>query len=320
MDNVQEVSRLKFFPITFFASVMGLTGLTIALQRFFEVFRIEASGFINFLILLVTGWFFFLTLVYILKFLKYPDEVKKEFKHPVKINFLPTFSISLILLSIAYGKINITVSYIFWISGAFIHLFLLFYIINRWIFNEFKIIVKNPSWFIPVVGPILVPISGVNFSHEISWFYFSIGITLWLPILTILLYRLIFAEPLPEKLLPTLFIFLAPPAVAFISYVKLTDNIDTFAKILFNFGIFSFLLLLTFIRKFTSLKFYLSWWAYTFPMAAFTISLFLYYQKTNMEIFGIFATISLSLTIIIVINVAIRNLISVRRREICVEE
>ncbi len=320
MQEMQTIGRLKFFPVTFFASVMGLSGLSIAIQRFFEVFNIEMMAFGKILTILVTGWFFFLTIVYLMKFFKYPEEVKKEFKHPVKLNFLPTFSISLILLSIAYLPFNLTISYIFWISGAFIHLILLFYVINRWVFSEFKIVVKNPSWFIPVVGPILVPISGVNFSHEISWFYFSIGITLWLPILTILLYRLIFAEPLQEKLMPTLFIFLAPPAVAFISYVKLTNNIDFFAKILINFSIFSFLLLLTFMRKFVGLRFFLSWWAYTFPMAAFTISLLLYYKMTNMAFFATFGTISLILTAVIVGIVTLKTLFAIKRREICVEE
>ena len=37
--------------------------------------------------------------------------------------------------------------------------------------------------------------------------------------------------PLPERLLPTVFILIAPPAVGFIAYVRLTGGVDVFAQI-----------------------------------------------------------------------------------------
>ncbi len=320
MEAKEKGERLKFFPITFFASVMGLSGLVIVFQRANEIFGSSFSEIINLLAYLVTLWFVFLTSTYLLKILRYPQEVKKEFNHPVKIVFIPTYSISLLLLSIIYLNINLTLSYIFWSLGAVIHLILVFYVLHKWFFNEFKIATKNPAWFIPVVGNILVPIVGVKFSQEISWFYFSIGLTFWLPILTILLYRLIFVEPLPTRLLPTLCIFLAPPAVAFISYVKLVGNIDILAKTLYYFSFFIFLLIVSFIPKFIMLPFYLSWWAYTFPMAAFTIATLLYYKETSLPFFYYFSQFLVGLTSFIVLWVAFKTLQAVFKHEICVEE
>lgn len=313
-------NRLRFFPVTFFASVMGLIGFTIAMGKVFEVFGVNGDGVFNIFFGISACLFVFLSLIYLIKFLKYPTEVKKDFKHPVKLNFIPTFSISLILFSIVFMEINKSLSYALWLSGSILHLFLLLLIMNRWFFHDFKINFKNPAWFIPVVGPVLSPVSGANFSPEISWFFFSIGIILWLPILTILLYRIIFNDPLPEKLLPTLFIMIAPPAVGFISYVKLTNGIDSFAKILFNFGIFTFLFLITFIRKFSKIKFYLSWWAYTFPMAAFTISLVLYYNITHIIFYKNAVLVLFILTTIIVFTVVFKTIIAATKGEICVEE
>lgn len=319
---MSEGSRLQFFPITFFATVMGLTGFTIALGRFAEIFELHIYiyGLVKGLVFSVTAWYFFLISIYIAKYFKYPEEVKKDFNHPIKMNFIPTVSISLILLSIAYMNMSKTVSLIFWIVGSFLHLVLLLYIVNKWFFHDFKINFKNPAWFIPVIGPILVPISGVNFSAEISWFFFSIGIILWLPMLAILLYRLIFNDPMPVKLIPTLAILIAPPAVAFISYVKLTGGVDNFAKVLLYFGVFTFLLLLTFLNRFFSVPFFMSWWAYTFPMAAFTISVVLYYKSTNLSFFSGFAMVMLVLTFLVILTVAIKTIQAAVKGEICIEE
>ena len=312
--------KLKFFPITFFASVMGLVGYTIALDRINEVFELGLQAIVGILLYLTTAWFFIVLFFYLLKFFKYPEEVKKDINHPIKIHFLPTLSISIILLSIAFQKMSPNLSYLFWIFGSVLHLFFLFYIINKWFFHEFKLNFKNPSWFIPIVGPILVPLSGVSFSTEISWFFFSIGIILWLPFLAILFYRLIFTDPMPLKLLPTLTILIAPPSVGFISYVKLIGNLDNFGRILFYFGVFTFLMVLTFVRKFIKLPFFMSWWAYTFPLAAFTISIVLYYKMSNIGFFGNFALFSIIVTTIVILIVLVKTIISAMKGEICIEE
>ena len=74
-------------------------------------------------------------------------------------------------------------------------------------------------------------------------------------------HRIIFHHPLPEKLIPTLAILIAPPATAFTAYVKLTHNVDSFAKILYYFALFLTTFLLAEYKMFSKIKFYLSWWA-----------------------------------------------------------
>lgn len=317
---MSENSCVKYLPVSVFATVMGLMGVTLAFERVGKIFHLNVHSVYVLLLVIVNIWFLFLTGTYLLKFLKFPEEVRKDFSHPVKLNFIPTFSISLILFSIGYFEISKTVSLIYWISGVVIHMLLLFYIINKWFFHDFKINVKNPAWFIPVVGPILAPISGAAFSIEASWFFYSIGIVLWLPIFSILLYRVIFNDPLPPKLLPTLFIMIAPPAVGFISYIKLSQQLDNFSRVLFYFGVFVFVLLLTFYGRFSRLPFFLSWWAYTFPMAAFTISIVLYFHLTHFVFFKYFALLAFMLTLAVVLIVLVKSFKSFLKGEICVEE
>ena len=116
------------------------------------------------------------------------------------------------------------------------------YVLHVWFNHEhLKIAHLNPAWFIPAVGNILVPIAGVGLGYiELSWFFFSIGILFWIVLFTIIMNRVLFHEPLPAKLAPTLFILIAPPAVGFVSYIGLTGGggIDGFARILFYGALF----------------------------------------------------------------------------------
>ena len=312
--------KLKFFPITFFSSVMGLAGYTIALTKINEVFALGLDWLIAALTYLVTVQFGLVLLIYLLKLVKHPTAVKQEFHHPIKIHFTPTISISILIISVLFQKLLPNLAFVLWAIGSVLHLILLLYIVNKWIFHDFQLNLKNPSWFIPALGTILVPIAGTNFSPEISWFFYSIGMVMWLPLFTILLYRLFFAEPMPAKLWPTLTILLAPPAVGFLSYIKLVGNLDAFAKVLFYFGIFSFLLILSLTRKFVPLPLFMSWWAYTFPLAAFTTSVILYYQLSQLAILAILAIGLFLLTTLVVLLVLTATIINAWQGKIFVED
>ncbi len=312
--------KLKFFPVTFFASVMGLAGYTIALTKINEVFNLGLHSLIVILTYAVTIWFGLVLLVYLLKLVKHPAAVKQEFRHPIKIHFTASISISVLLVSILFQKTIPNLAFMFWSVGSGLHLVLLLYIINQWLFQEFQLNFKNPSWFIPTIGTILVPLAGANFSLEIAWFFYSIGMVMWLPLFTILLYRLIFAEPMPAKLWPTLTILLAPPTVGFLSYIKLVGKLDSFAKVLFYFGVFSFLLILTFARKFVQLPFFMSWWAYTFPLAAFTTSVALYYQLSHLQGLVALAIGSFLLTTLVLLVVFTQTIIHLWQGKLFVEE
>ena len=195
-------------------------------------------------------------------------------------------------------------------------------ILSYWIRqSKFEITHFNPAWFIPIVGNILIPIIGVNHANsEISWFFYSIGIVFWLLFFTIFIYRIFFHHPLPEKLLPTFFILIAPPALGFISYLKLTNNIDSFAKILYYFALFLTIFLFSQFTMFNKIKYYLSWWAYSFPLAAITIASSLMYSITNIIIYKlIFFTLLTFLSIFIIILI-LNTIKAIIANKICLPE
>lgn len=313
--------RLQNFPVAWFAMIMGLTGLSLAWHK--------AEGILNlnfapspWLLLLASGLFALLAALYAAKVIKYRAAANKEWAHPIKMHFVPAVSISLILLSIAWLPVSAPYSKLLWMAGVALHLTLTLYVITQWMHHsKFEIVHLNPAWFIPVVGNILIPIAGVAHAPlEVSWFFFSIGIVFWPVLLTIILYRVIFHASLPERLMPTLFILIAPPAVGFLSYVRLTGEVDAFAQVLYHSALFFTLLLFSQLRQFTSLKFFLSWWAYSFPLAAITIASLVMFEHNGSTFFLRLSGILLGIASVVIAGLLARTALAVKRREICVEE
>jgi len=269
-----------------------------------------------------TVLFFGIFTAYIFKWLLYPDAVKKEFNHPIKSSFMAAISISFLLVSIAYYDYAPTLSILFWYIGAPLQLFFTLTIIRYWIHNEFKVVHSNPAWFIPIVGNVLVPVIGVEAAPMfVSLFYFAIGLFFWLIFFAIVMYRIVFHHPLAKKLIPTLFIFIAPPAIGFISYFRITSgSIDMVSMFLYFVALFTLLLLLFMVKMYDRSQFFISWWAYTFPLAAITIATLLLHMAMQSAVTLYGSIILIILTTAVVGFVTLKTLQACRQEMICILE
>lgn len=322
MTETQKHSRLQYFHITLLPSVMGLLGLSIVYFKVQHMFHLQAPiG--QWILYITSGYFAAMIFLQGLRLMRYPQEVARDFAHPVRVNFFPALSICFLLMSIAWFEAGqFAAARIFWFIGAPMHLAFLLVILYGWFHKELDLKSFNPAWFIPVVGPLLVPVAGVEFVHpEISWFFFSIGIVYWIVLLAILVNRVFFHHPMAPKLLPTLFILIAPPAVGFIAYMKLTAGpLDNFGRILFYFGVFNVLMLITMLGKLRKVPFFLSWWGYTFPLDAFTLSTVMMFKKSQLVFFKQSVLVLTVITTLVILLVLVRTLIAASRHQICVPE
>lgn len=320
--NQAGINRLCNFHITFFAIVLGLAGFTLAVQR--------GGGFLHqlhpvstVLLYLTVASFLLVGGIYLVKGVSCPGAIRKELDHPIKINFFPLVAKILLVISIVLLERNMTASLYCWISGAFLQFVASIYVISAWIQHErFRIEQMTPGWFIPIVGSIIVPIAGVKHGFtEISWFFFSVGLLFWLILLVIVLYRMFFHAPIAERLMPTLFILFAPPAIGFIAYVRLTGGgLDPFARVMYYFSLFMFFLIIYQLPRLLKINFYLSWWAYSFPMAAKALASFLMMTLVNQPFIRFIAWFELAFLTFIILLLSIRTLLAISRSEICVED
>ncbi len=325
MNNQEKIvaipsNRLKYFPIMMFATTMGLGGLTLTYIRLSEAFnfpRILATA----MLVLTSTLFIIAAFTYLLKIIKYTKEVVDELKHPIRINFFAAISISMLILSINFETYHQLTSEILFYAATALHLFFTYYTVKHWFNQSLDILHSNPAWFIPIVGNLIVPIAGEGIvSNSILMFFFAVGIFFWIVLFAIIFNRIIFHNPFPGKFMPTMFILIAPPAIGFISYIKLVGGLDFFAEILFNLGLFFTFLVLIMFRKFIKIKFFISWWAFVFPMAAVSLSNILMYKLTTEPIYeGLAYTFSFITTVLVVL-VSYKTIEHMLKREICVME
>ena len=207
---VASQSRLEHMPVSLFSIVMGLAGTTIAVEKA-EQFWGQTTVASSILLLLTAAVFALISVAYLSKLVLHRQHVIDEFNHPVRMSFFPAMSIGMILLSIAVLGHYPGISLYLWAIGSAVQLAFTLVILSNWMHHEkFQVQHSNPAWFIPIVGNILVPIAGMPLGFtEVSWFYFSVGLMMWIPLLAVLLNRFFFHPMLPGKLLPTLFILLS---------------------------------------------------------------------------------------------------------------
>ncbi len=303
-----------------FSVIMGLAGFSIVLEKNAEL--IGFSNLINQTVLMGTLTLFLIFVgVYIVKLIFYREEVNKEFNHPIKVNFFSTTSISLLLLSIGLMSIDKGLAAPFWWVGTILQTIFLFNTIRFWIQRNFEIQFMNPAWFIPVVGNILIPIAGVEFMPQLfSYFYFSIGIFFWIVLFTIFFNRVIFHHQLPDRFMPTLFILIAPPAVGFVAYMKIFHDWNAFSQFLLMLAYFFVALLFFLGKSFLKLKFFISWWAFTFPLMAVSIASVMAYHSSHIITFKYIAIGLSAIAFLVISVVAIKTIQQVIAKNICIDD
>ena len=306
--------RLEHFPVAFFSAVMGLMGTSLA---------VEAAGFVtvgHMIAAFAALVFATQVTIYAFKALRHPAAVAAEWNHPIKLAFFPAISISLLLAAIALRGTMPEFAAIIWGIGAVGQAVLTLAIVTSWISHRgFGVGQMSPAWFIPAVGNVIAPIAGVSLGFvEASWYFFAIGLMFWIVLLTLVFNRLVFHDPLPGKLRPTLTVLIAPPAVAFLAWIQLNGGVlDPFGRVLYNLGLFFTALVLIQSRGLLRLPFALSFWALSFPVAAMTIASFRYAALTNALVFSGIGWVLLVLLVGIVCGLLWRTGLAILRGEIC---
>ncbi len=317
---MQKKLKLKYFPISFFSVVMGLAGFAKASQKLEDIFKIT-HHFSTTVLYLSIILFIIITLCYSAKIILHYKKVRKEFNDPMRLSFFPTFTTSLILFSIGFLSINETIAKYLWIIGCTLHLILTIKIVSIWKQQKnFDIKHMTPAWFIPLTGNIIAPIVGVIFFPiDISWFFFSVGLILWIILLVIFFNRIFFHKPLSERLIPTLFILIAPPASCATSFIAIKGGITDFSRIMYYIALFFFLLLISQINIFYKIKYYLSWWAYSYPMSSITVASIMMFEQTGLPFFKYLSLAFFAILVFLIILLTTKTIFPLFQRKLYVE-
>ena len=320
-DSPQSTNRLEHYPITLFAIAMGLNGLALALHaaerayRFTPVIAHAALAFAGTALLVIVFG-------YGAKLLRHRTAVAAEWNHPVRIAFFPAISISFLLFATALIPLAPGMAHAIWLVATVAQGLLSLAVIAAWIGHRpFHPPHLSPAWFIPAVGNVIVPIAGAQFGHvEISWLFFSAGLMFWLILLTLVVNRLMFHDPLPGRLVPTLMILVAPPAVAYVSWLRLAGEPGAFGHILLSLGYVFALLVVTQAGRMRNLPFALSWWALSFPVAALSVASFAHAATVGSQPHRLIGAGLLALLVAVIVLLLVQTGKAIANNQICVPE
>ena len=275
---------LRHLQPGWYALVMGLTGLSLAWHQAVHLLGELAVGVsrgIGALALLV---FVVLLLATLLRLRRHADAWGDDRRHPVRHTFVATLPVSVILLATAvvaqHGPSRPML--LLWGAGALGQLWVTLWVLSRWwrgnaagglhdgVHQPHGLVWASatPALFIPIVGNVLVPLAGVALGQD-AWSaaQFGVGLMFWPVVMLLIVLRIAVQGLWPERLMPTAFIFIAPPAVVGLSASRLgAPLLVTWA--LWGMALFTLLWVGLLARRIAALPFGLPHWGMSFPLAA----------------------------------------------------
>ena len=268
-----KVDRITV-PASFFGMILGLVGLGSCWRVAAKIWHLPAWIGESIMLLAVVVWLV-LVLLYISKWLWAREDALTEFEHPVLCCFIGLVPVSTVLVSLAIAPYSHTIAIVLFGFGAIGQLIFGVYRSGRlWMGGRTPETITPVLYLPTVAGGFVSTIVASSFGYQ-AWgaLFFGMGLFSWLALESIIMQRLFLLEALPKHLRPTLGIQLAPPAVGCVAYLSLTSGQpDTFAQILFSYGLLQSLILLRLMPWLFQQPFAASYWAFTLGVAALALA------------------------------------------------
>ncbi|XWS48499.1 hypothetical protein CRYUN_Cryun13aG0082900 [Craigia yunnanensis] len=214
--------------------------------------------------------------IYLLKVILYFEAVRREYYHPIRVNFFFAPWISLLFLALGAPPSvasNLPVALWYVLMTPIFCLELKIY--GQWMSGGQRRLSKvaNPSNHLSIVGNFVGALSGASMGlKEGPIFFFAVGLAHYIVLFVTLYQRLPTNETLPKELHPVFFLFVAAPSVASMAWATIQGSFDYGSRIAYFIALFLYFSLAVRVNFFRGFKFSLAWWAYTFPMTGAAIA------------------------------------------------
>ncbi|KXG22628.1 S-type anion channel SLAH2 [Sorghum bicolor] len=216
---------------------------------------------------------------YLLKIVFYFEAVRREFHHPIRVNFFFAPWIACLFLVKGLPQPVADVHHVVWYILMAPILFLDLKIYGQWMSGGDRRLSKvaTPTNHLAVVGNFVGALLGAKMGlREVPIFFFAVGVVHYLVLFVTLYQRLPTNAKLPKELHPVFFLFIAAPSVASVGWARLCGEFNYAAKIFYFTSLFLYMSLVVRINLFRGVRFSLAWWAYTFPMTSVAIAAAVY--------------------------------------------
>jgi len=288
------MERIKNFNPAWFASVMGTGAVAIASYKYSPYWS-PLKNVVIALTYLNAALYIVLLIPWILRWIVYRKDALDDLRHPSKGHFYGTSGAATIVLAAQFLVVlhDRTTAWYLWLWGlvlTFIFAFWMSYEI--FIAGEVDLKHLSPAWYIPPVALVIIPFGAVfmrttagytrEFVTIVNYLGWGAGFFLYLILYAVVTLRFIRHELLPPQMAPLIWMNLGPIGASITALFALVNNssiavskdpLFIFAFFLWGLGfwwlVMALALTLHYIRN-MSLPYSLSWWAFIFPLGAFT--------------------------------------------------
>ncbi|KAL1531961.1 S-type anion channel SLAH3-like [Salvia divinorum] len=287
------------FPISSFSISLGVGSQAImwkSLSSSAATSFLDVSPHINLILWLITAALTLtVAVVYAMKTIFYFEAVRREYYHPVRVNyfFAPWITLHFLALGVPPLIAQTLPQYLWYILMAPI-LCLDLKIYGQWMSGGQRRLSKvaNPSNHLSVVGNFEGALLGASMGlKEGPIFFFAVGMAHYIVLFVTLYQRLPTNETLPKELHPVFFLFVAAPSVASTAWAKIQGSFDSGSRIAYFIALFLYVSLAVRVNFFRGFKFSLAWWSYTCPMTGVAITTIKYSRAVTCRATQILAVV-----------------------------
>lgn len=266
-NNPQQVLNL---PAGYFGMVLGTIGMGFAWRYASTLWPVSPWPGEILVTLAVVMWFL-LSVAYLSRALRFPQSVLAEMRHPVMSSFVSLFPATTLLVAIGFVPWYRPLSLGLFSVGVVVQLgYAAWQSAGLWR-GKHPQEATTPGLYLPTVANnfISAMACGALGFHDAGLVFLGAGVFSWLSLEPVILQRLRSAGELPGALRTSLGIQLAPALVACSAWLSVNGGqADTFAKMLFGYGLLQLLFMLRLLPWYLSQPFNASFWSFSFGVSA----------------------------------------------------
>lgn len=284
MNKKELDRRVLNLPAGYFGMVLGIIGMGFAWRYASTIWPVSRSVGDGLVVLAATIWAL-LAVAFITRAIRFPWSVRREMCHPVASSFVSLFPATTMLVSIGFVPWCRPLSLGLFIIGVALQLaYSAWQSAGLWRGSHPRD-ATTPGLYLPTVANnfISAMACGALGFNDAGLVFLGAGIFSWLSLEPVILQRLRSDGELPAALRTSLGIQLAPALVACSAWLSVNGGeADTFAKLLFGYGLLQLLFMLRLMPWYLQQPFNASFWSFSFGISALaTTGLHLGHSQPN---------------------------------------
>ncbi|WP_337014948.1 dicarboxylate transporter/tellurite-resistance protein TehA [Leclercia sp. AS011] len=270
MYKTQSTERVLNLPAGYYGMVLGTIGMGFAWRYASTIWPVTRwPG--DILVTLAMVIWALLTVAFLTRAVRFPRSVLAEMRHPVMSSFVSLFPATTLLVAIGLVPWYRPLALILFSVGVVVQLsYAAWQSAGLWR-GKHPEEATTPGLYLPTVANnfISAMACGALGFHDAGLVFLGAGVFSWLSLEPVILQRLRSAGELPPALRTSLGIQLAPALVACSAWFSVNGGeADTFAKMLFGYGLLQLLFTLRLMPWYLSQPFNASFWSFSFGVSA----------------------------------------------------